>query len=372
MSRINWGKVNHTAQALVFIAILGYFSIQVLVYFKDVLTIFISAGLLAFLANELVHPLCKLKVPRWLAIILVHLFAIIILGLGVALVLPPVIEQAGSLINSIPQNAAKIQEWVGILQNKFTTWGIPIQIEPTIASIIDGFRNFLLKISSGFPQLLIDGFTVFINVIMVIVISIYLLLDFNTIWNKILDILPTNHKTRWEYLQKELTKCLRGFIRGQVFGSLLALVTMIIVYPLLGLNFGVIAGVYYGLASLIPYFGPFIGLLPILLLALFQGGWMLLWIFIITVALQQIRDTVILPKLMSESVGIHPLGIFIAILVGIKVGGFLGLILAIPIAGVIDAVFRTIFIHKDEPVQAQNHLIKQEEPECDLKSTPPT
>ena len=351
MSRINWEKINHTAQALVFIAILGYFSIQVLVYLKDILTIFISAGLLAFLSNELVQPLCKLKIPRWLAIILVHLFAVIILGIGLALILPPMIDQIGGLINSIPEYANKSQTWVGAWQDKFTAWGIPIHLEETFISVIDGFRNFLLKISTGIPQLILDGFTIFINVIMVLVISIYLLLDFNKIWQKCLDILPSHHQKRWEYLRRELARSLRGFMRGQVFGSLLALVTMLIIYPLLGLNFGVIAGVYYGLASLIPYFGPFIGLFPILLLALLQGFWMLLWVFIITVALQQIRDTIILPRLMSETVGIHPLEIFIAILVGIKVGGFLGLMLAIPVAGVLDAVFRTIFIHKEEVVQ---------------------
>ena len=348
MNKINWARISHITQSLVFIAVLFYFSLQVLIYFKDILTIFISAGLLAFLSNEMVRPLSKIKIPRGVSIILVHVLAFIVLGVTIALIIPPVIQQAGSLINSIPDYATKVQEWVKGGESKFLSMGIPIQLEQTITSFLDGFKNFILNFSSGFPQLLIDSFSVFINVIMILVISIYLLLDFDKLWQKFLNIFQPKPRKKMDYLKREMTRSLRGFLIGQVFGSLITIAVLIIVYPLLGLNFGIIAAVVYGVITLIPYFGPYIGILPVAFLAVLQGPWMFLWILVITMVFEQFKNTVVLPKLMSESIGIHPLGIFIAILVGLKVGGFLGLVLGIPIAGVLEAVFRVVFHYDDK------------------------
>jgi predicted PurR-regulated permease PerM len=123
----------------------------------------------------------------------------------------------------------------------------------------------------------------------------------------------------------------------------------IIVYTLIGLNYGIVAGVVLGTMEIVPYFGTFIGYLPVIFLSLSQGLTMFLLTVTLTIIIQQIKDNILVPKVVGESIGIHPLGIFISILIGAKVAGILGIFLAIPVAGVVQALINVLFTKDFHP-----------------------
>ncbi|MBC7474418.1 MAG: AI-2E family transporter, partial [Candidatus Sericytochromatia bacterium] len=109
-----------------------------------------------------------------------------------------------------------------------------------------------------------------------------------------------------------------------------------------------VAGVILGLLEVIPYFGAFIGMALVSALALSQSFNMFIIALVLTVIIQQIKDNILLPKWLNESIGIHPLGVFISILIGGRVAGFMGIFLAIPLAGLVQALIRVIFSYDSD------------------------
>ena len=113
-----------------------------------------------------------------------------------------------------------------------------------------------------------------------------------------------------------------------------------------------------GLTVIIPFFGPIIALIPVLGVTAVAAGDRLLWVFIAMVLLQQVALNVISPRIMSRTIGIHPIFVFLSILLGAKVAGFWGVVLAMPIAGVLNTLLQYVWVEPAEetPVPAPDTL----------------
>jgi len=116
-----------------------------------------------------------------------------------------------------------------------------------------------------------------------------------------------------------------------------------------GMDYALLIGIIGGVADLIPYFGPIIGAVPALLLALTKSPWMAFKVAIVILVVQQIEGNLISPKLMGDSVKLHPLWVVFALLAGGEVAGFWGMLLAVPLAAVIKVVIRHIYLRLVSP-----------------------
>src|SRR5439155_417683 len=131
-----------------------------------------------------------------------------------------------------------------------------------------------------------------------------------------------------------------GFIRGSLLLGLIYGVATLALLVAFGVPFAGVLATLSGLAMIIPFFGPIIAEIPVLLVTLLGAPDQLLWVLVLTLVLQQIVLNIIGPRLMSNAIGIHPIFVFLALLLGSRIAGFWGVFLAVPVAGVINTFVR--------------------------------
>lgn len=179
-----------------------------------------------------------------------------------------------------------------------------------------------------------------IDIVIGIIISIYLMKDkkyFLGLWRKFLHLtLPQKCNAVVTEALSEVNVVLSKFIRGALLDALIIAILSSIGLSLMGLEAAVFIGIFAGICNVIPYFGPVIGMVPAFLMGLFtEGFWEGILAIIILFVIQQIDANLIYPKIVGSSTGLHPLMVLLAVSVFGYFGGILGMLLAVPIAGII-------------------------------------
>lgn len=163
----------------------------------------------------------------------------------------------------------------------------------------------------------------------------YFLVDTDFFLNLIKMLVPANARTKLTELGRDMDKIIGGFIRSQIILSIVIMVLTFFVLIFFKIRYPVIIAFINGAANIIPYFGPIIGMLPAVLAALSESGSKAIIIIIAFLVIQQIESSLIAPKVMGDSIGIHPVFVMIILLVGGKYFGALGLIFSIPVGGIL-------------------------------------
>ncbi len=179
-----------------------------------------------------------------------------------------------------------------------------------------------------------------VNVVIAVIISIYLMKDkqmFLGLWRKFLHlVMPQRGHAVLTETMSEINGVLSKFIRGALLDSLIIAILSAIGLSIMGLDAAVFIGIFAGIANVIPYFGPVLGMIPAFLMGLCTGGfWHGALAVIILIVIQQIDANFIYPKVVGSSTGLHPLAVLLAVSVFGHFGGILGMLLAVPGAGVI-------------------------------------
>ncbi|MHB1414070.1 MAG: AI-2E family transporter, partial [Chloroflexota bacterium] len=181
--------------------------------------------------------------------------------------------------------------------------------------------------------------------------------------DRTLRVVPAGHKEGARYLMESIDHSFGGFLRGQLLQSVIYSAGTVIVMTVAGLDFVLLAGLIAALAMAIPFFGPFIAIAPPIILAATQGPLSLvIGVGVALFILQQIVFNVVAPRVMSQAVGIHPLLVLLAILVGAKLAGIAGAIFGVPVAAVISAM--AVFFYqrgRTEEIQEQEPAAVEED-----------
>ena len=196
-----------------------------------------------------------------------------------------------------------------------------------------------------------------INFVIGLIISIYLLKDkevFIGIWKKFLNlIMPGRYADTVNNTLNEVDDVISLFIRGAMLDALFVAILSSIGLSILGLEFGVFIGVFAGICNIIPYFGPVLGMVPAFLIGWLTEDFMQgLLAIVILLLVQQIDSNIIYPKVVGSSTGLHPLAVLLSVSVFGYFGGIVGMLLAVPTAGVV-AIFIRKWVSRREAVIAQ-------------------
>ena len=160
------------------------------------------------------------------------------------------------------------------------------------------------------------------------------------IWNRTLEIFIPSRKESINHLLHEIDFVLSRFIRGIAIDACIVAILSSIALSILGLKFAVFVGVFAGICNVIPYFGPILGMIPAFLIgALTDGPMTGVLAVILLLVIQQIDGNLIYPKVVGESTGLHPLFVLLAVTVGGGISGLYGMVLAVPVAGVLKILF---------------------------------
>jgi predicted PurR-regulated permease PerM len=167
-----------------------------------------------------------------------------------------------------------------------------------------------------------------------------MLIDGDSMWRRFVLRLPPDRRREAELLRESADRSFGGFIRGSLLLGAIYGVATLLILVVFGVPFAGVLSIVSALTVIIPFFGPIIAMIPVLGVTAVAAGDRLLWVLIATVLLQQVALNVISPRIMSKSIGIHPIFVFFSLLLGAKVAGFWGVVLAMPVAGVLNTLLQ--------------------------------
>ncbi len=307
----------------------------------DVILPFLLGAGVAYLLDPVADALQRLGLGRVLSVAIITIAALILFATVALLVIPTLVQQSAALIGAAPELA---QSFEAFLAERF----------PNLADADSTLRRSLLQLGETVQargaQILetvlssVGGLvgTLFLFVI-VPVVAFYLLLDWDQMVAQIDALLPRDHAPVIRDLARQIDRTLASFVRGQGLVCLIVGTYYAVALALVGLQFGLVVGAIAGFLTFIPYVGAIVGGGLAIGLALFQfwgEWWWILAVYVIFQSGQMVEGNVLTPKLVGSSVGLHPVWLLLALAVFGALFGFVGLLVAVPIAAVIGVLAR--------------------------------
>jgi predicted PurR-regulated permease PerM len=324
-----------------------YWGITAVVFFLllwflgDVLLPFLVGGAIAYFLDPVADKLQRAGLSRVAATTLISLIALFLVILLVLAVIPTLVNQLTALVNSAPELAKRLQ--AGLIERFPDLADNTSTIRQTLANIATTIQSKGAELANGLISSALGVISIVIFIVVVPVVAFYLLLDWDRMVQKIDSLLPLDHAPTIRRLAKEINLVLAGFVRGQISVCVLLGSFYSIALMLAGLQFGLVVGAIAGAITFIPYVGSIIGGSLAVGLALFQfwGD----WVSIGTVAAifgagQFIEGNILTPKLVGKSVGLHPVWLLFALSAFGSVFGFVGMLIAVPVAAAIGVLTR--------------------------------
>lgn len=315
--------------------------VAVLWFLGDVLTPFVLGAAIAYFLDPVADRLQRAGLGRVPAVSLISLGVLLVAVLGFLLVVPALVSQMAGLVNEFPAYTQAVREF---LQTRFPEQvreGSPLH--QSLAGLGETVRSkgaALLNTALSSAMSLVN---IIVLLFIVPVVSFYLLIDWDRMVARVDELLPRDHAPTIRRLAAQMDRTLAGFIRGQGTVCLVMGVYYAVALAVTGLNFGLLIGAVAGLITFIPYVGSIVGGVLAIGVALFQF-WsepgMILLVAGVFLAGQMVEGNVITPKLVGSSVGLHPVWLLLALSVFGSLFGFVGLLVAVPVAALIGVLVR--------------------------------
>lgn len=310
-------------------------------FMGDVLLPFLLGGAIAYFLDPVADRLERLGLSRALATALITVVAVLLFVIMALLVIPTLISQTVSLFETAPQLARDLG---GFLTERFPAL---LDETSTLRTSLDSVGAAIQERGGQLLETALSSFASVLNLIILFVIvpvvGVYLLLDWDRMVASVDKLLPRDHAPTIRQLAQEIDQTLASFIRGMgtvclILGTYYAIALMIV-----GLQFGLVVGFIAGLVTFIPYLGALLGGALAIGLALFQfwGDWVSLGLVAgIFVLGQTIEGNILTPKLVGNSVGLHPVWLILALSVFGTLFGFVGMLVAVPLAAALGVIIR--------------------------------
>ncbi|MBE9125010.1 MULTISPECIES: AI-2E family transporter [unclassified Coleofasciculus] len=301
-------------------------------------SILITATLIAFLLDYPIRFLHQQGVNRGIAAGLVFLLFLLILSTLVLFLGPLILQQANELLTRLPEWIKSGQQQLQSLESWAIAQQLPIDLSNTYNQLIGRLTSVLRSLTSQLISLIFNTIGSIVNVFLTLVFSIFLVLRGESLWNGILSWLPEQWNRQ---IRQSLPYNFERFIAGQVILATIIGVAQTTAQSILGIPLAELFGFGIGAASLIPFGGTTTIVVVSLLLSL-NNFWLGVKVLVVAIAINQICENVLGPRIVGELTGLNPVWMLISLDLGVKLGGVLGLLVAVPIASFIKATFDTI------------------------------
>ena len=309
----------------------GWLAFRVLLYFKPLITTFILAGLLAFILNYPVSILQQRGVKRNYAVALVFITAVIIIfALGLTL-LPIILQQSHEMVTILPQWIDSSESGLKNINDWILSFGFKVNLNQIFYQIVNRLPHELDYLANKIFSIAIDTIDSISEALITVVLTVYLLLDGERIWDSFFKKLPLSFG---QQLRQSIQKNFQNYLIGQVALAFLMGISLTIVFLVLQVQFALLFGLGIGILSLIP-FGDVVSLAVVTLIIASHDFWLAARVLAVAVVIDQLIDQAIAPRLLGSFTGLRPIWVLISLLVGTYIGGVLGLLIAVPIAGAI-------------------------------------
>ncbi|MEB3147154.1 MAG: AI-2E family transporter [Cylindrospermopsis raciborskii 1523720] len=307
-------------------------------YFHSLIVILVGASVLAFLLNYPLIWMEKQGAKREQVAILVFLIALsILLALGVTL-FPLALTQARQLVNRLPEWIDSGRSQLMILNEKAEMMGLPINLDAIVVQINDRVKSQLQAITAQVLNLAVVTVTSLLDFLLTMVLTFYLLQHGDELWQSLVEWLPSKFR---EPFSRTVRLSFQNFFITQLILSTCMASALIPSFLWLKVPYGLLFGLTIGIMALIP-FGGSVGIAITTLLVSLQDISMGVRVLAAAVIVQQILENILAPRILGNFTGLNPVWVLISVLTGARVGGLLGVIVAVPFAVVIKTIIGVI------------------------------
>ncbi|GAB3806529.1 AI-2E family transporter [Virgibacillus kimchii] len=306
---------------------------------------FLIAGLIAYLLYPIIVKIEDWNIPRSIAILSIYLLFFGGIGYLIYRVYPATIVQLRDLSEQLPQFISMYQTFINQMyeSTSFLPETVHDKMDELILRVESSIDHLLSRLAAGFTRI----FDMIIIITVIPVLVFYFLKDYGK-WKKLFKkYIPVKHRTNVNNILHGIDKSLGGYIRGQLIVSLFVAVTAFILFEILSLEYALLLAIIMGVTNLIPYFGPIIGAVPAVAIAFTVSLNTVIFVIIAIFVIQLLESNMIAPYIVGRSIAIHPVAIIFALLLGGKISGVIGMVLAVPLLTVLKVIVTHAFAFRN-------------------------
>jgi predicted PurR-regulated permease PerM len=317
----------------IFLTVFVILGLILLFVVRDILLLLILSAVIAIAFDPLIEYLQKRKIPRLIGVSLIYFVSLLFLALTSFLIIPPVIEQAKQLSENFPYYADKFLDSFEFFKN--------ILLERNLISADEGFsekiiglfeKGYFEKGAVGLFTFTLNVFNSFIFIGTAIVVSFFLALEKGSIKKFVQFFVPEKRHFFVAKLLDNLKIKMGRWILGQLLLSFLIGITVFIGLSIMEVPYALLLGLLAGLLDIIPYLGPVAATIPAVFIGFLISPWIGLTVLLLYTAVQIIENLAVRPILFSKTIGLNPVVVIISFIIGAKLAGIIGMLLAIPMA----------------------------------------
>lgn len=309
---------------------------------RDIIAIIFASLILAAVIDPIADWCEKRHIPRALGVLAIYAVLLGIVIMVAILLVPPLLGQMSEFASSLTNLFSRFFEQIASLKEFGERYGVLDNIERGLSALESGFTRAAGSVFSTIS----GAIGSMVSLIVFLVISFYLVVEEGALKQMARVIAPEQHHLFLSQLLVKMQLKIGAWLRGQIFLSLIVGLMAYIGLLILGVPYALVLGLLAGLLEFIPYIGPILSAIPAVLLAFsispFKAGLVLALYFVI----QQVENNILVPKVMQKAVGINPVISVIAVLIGARLAGIMGVLFAIPVITALDILASELFPNK--------------------------
>lgn len=329
--------------AVIFLVFLYRYRAQV----KKIVSPFLYAILIYYIVNPVVIRLERKNICKSRGILLVYLFIVAAVISITLFIIPQLINNTRELMNTVPEIISEYQSMLNRFMSsiRYSKW--PDDVKSVVSGEVQKGLDLAQKYIMDILKKSLSGFVVTVTVIfdfgLAMVIAYYYIKDAEFFKRSALLFMPRKWRNGMIKAGREIHGILSGFIQGQMLVALIVGILETIGLLVLKVKYPLILGLISGFANIIPFFGPIIGAVPAVAVALLDSPTKAFWVVGVFSLIQQIDNNFISPKIIEGRLGLHPVSTILAVLIGGEFFGLTGMILAVPVFAMLKVLAKSAF-----------------------------
>lgn len=335
-----WAKIPQWLKILLIFPLLflnGFLLFIIIDYLQPLFNFLIIASILAFLLELVIKLLINQGLNRSIAITIVFSSSLIFLIINSFILIPILIQQLNELIINTPTWIKQANQYLlsladSPLLDKLERFSI--NFDAIIQQITNKLSTIITTLGSQSLNIFVTTINSIFDVLFILVFTIFLLIGGDKFWQGLYSFFPPPWNVK---IPSYFRQTFKDYFFSRLILVGIASIVRLIVFTLLGLPSSLLFAFGIGIATLIPLLGGFVAFLCGLII-LFKSAKLALFFFVSAVIIEQITDNVIAPRVMGEIIGLNPIWLIISLFIGAKIGGLLGIFLAVPVASVIKKI----------------------------------
>ena len=342
-----------TGVAVILTLIIIWLIMQVGVIFQPIGTIITTVfipiligGLFFYITEPIKRFFERRGLNRIISILTVIIIIFVVVAIFMTLLVPVISDQIRTLVEMWPRLQRDFLELLDVVL--LYQDDLPFDPSQMIDQGIEQVTSLFSGLAGNIFSILSGTVSVLLTIVLIPFFYFFMMKDHERLVPALLSPFGGTFKQFLSELLHDIDKTLRAFIQGQLLVSTILAILLFIGYSIIGLEYALLLAMLALVLNIIPFIGPWMAFIPAAILALIQDPWMLVWVSIITLIAQQAESNLITPNVMGQSLQLHPLTVITVVLAAGNIGGFIGMLIAIPTYAIIKVIVINIWRYRTD------------------------